>query len=71
MNLEQVKQRKEQLEAEVSETQVEIDNLSLEKAKLDQQSQILQEKIARKDSSISNKREEITRLSTAIEIMER
>lgn len=71
MNLEQVKQRREQLEAEVSETQVEIDDLSLEKAKLDQQSQILQEKIARKDSSISSKREEITRLSTAIEIMER
>lgn len=71
MNLEQVKQRKEQLEKEVSETQVEIDNLSLDKAKLDQQSQILQEKIVRKDSSISSKREEITRLSTAIEIMER
>ena len=71
MELTQVKQRKEQLEQEVAVAQSEIDEFQLERAKLDQQSQILQEKIARREQNISSKRDEIQKLNTAIEVMER
>ena len=71
MELEQVKQRHEQLEHDVAVAQEEIDGLALEKAKYDQQAQIIQDKIMRRENAISNKRDEISRLNVAIEVMER
>lgn len=71
MNLEQAKNRKTQLEKEVEATRQEIYDKSIEKSKLDAQAQNLQNDMELKNKNVSEKQEEINKLSIAIEVMER
>ena len=56
MNLEQAKTRKTQLEREVEEVRQEIYDKSVEKSKLEQQAQNIQDAIEVKSRSVSNKK---------------
>lgn len=71
MNLEQAKNRKTQLEKEVEAARQEIYDKSIEKSKLDAQAQNLQNDMELKNKNVSEKQEEINKLSIAIEVMER
>lgn len=71
MNLEQAKTRKTQLEREVEVAKEEIYTFSIDKLKLEQQAQNLQDKIEFKSRDLNTKQQEINTLATAIEVMER
>nr|DAU21012.1 MAG TPA: hypothetical protein [Caudoviricetes sp.] len=71
MNLEQAKTRKTQLEREVEVAKEEIYTFSIDKSKLEQQAQNLQDKIEFKSRDLNTKQQEINTLATAIEVMER
>ena len=67
MNLEQAKTRKTQLEREVEVAKEEIYTFSIDKSKLEQQAQNLQDKIEFKSRDLNTKQQEINTLATAIE----
>lgn len=70
MELETIKSKIAALESNVKERQNEINKLSEEKAQLDQKSQSLNDELLRLEQDNANKREEIKKYKTVVEVME-
>lgn len=70
MELETIKTRITALESKVKIKQDEINKLGEEKAQLEQKTQSLNDEIQRLEQENSNKREEIKKYKTVVEIME-
>lgn len=71
MELEQVRTKREQLKNEINRKTEEVDALKKEKASLEADVAAKSDKINTAEQSIFNKRDELKKLETAIEIMER
>lgn len=71
MELEQVRTKREQLKAEINKKTEEVDALKKEKASLEADVNAKSDKINTAEQSIIEKRDELKKLETAIEIMER
>lgn len=71
MELEAIRQRKQQLEAEINNKTEEINGLKLEKSTLETKAESKRAEISEREESILNKREELKKLSIAIEVLER
>nr|DAK48170.1 MAG TPA: centrome localization domain protein [Caudoviricetes sp.] len=70
MELDTIKTRITSLEANVRTKQEEINRLNEEKAQFEQKAQSLNDEIQRLEQDNSNKREEIKKYKTVVEIME-
>lgn len=70
MELETIKNKISSLEMKVKSKQDEINRLSEEKAQLEQKAQSLNDEILRLEQDNTNKREEIKKYKTVVEIME-
>ena len=70
MELEQIKNRITTLESKVSAKQTDINRLNEEKAQYEQKVQNLVEDIQRLEQDNANKREEIKKYKTVVEVME-
>lgn len=70
MELETIKNKITALESNVKEKQNEINRLGVEKAQLDQKSQSLNDELLRLEQDNANKREEIKKYKTVVEVME-
>ena len=70
MELEQIKNRITTLESKVSAKQTDINRMNEEKAQLEQKSQSLNDEILRLEQDNANKREEIKKYKTVVEVME-
>ena len=70
MELETIKNRITALENNVKEKQDEINRLGVEKAQCEQKTQILNEEIQRLEQENANRRQDIQRYRTAVEILE-
>lgn len=70
MELEQIKNRITALETKVSSKQTDINRMNEEKAQYEQKIQNLLEDIQRLEQDNSNKRDEIKKYKTVVEIME-
>ena len=70
MELETIKNKITALEAKVKLKQDEINKLSEEKAQFEQKTQILNDEILRLEQENANKREEIKKYKTVVEVME-
>lgn len=70
MELEQIKNRITTLESKVSAKQMDINRMNEEKAQYEQKIQNLLEDIQRLEQDNSNKREEIKKYKTVVEVME-
>lgn len=71
MELEQVRTKREQLKNEINKKTEEVDTLKKEKASLEADVTAKSDKINTAEQSIIEKRDELKKLETAIEIMER
>lgn len=71
MELEQVRTKREQLKNEINRKTEEVDALKKEKVSLEADVTAKSDKINTAEQSIFNKRDELKKLETAIEIMER
>ena len=71
MELEQVKQKKQQLESDLSKKNEDLNALKKEKASLEADLNVKRENIATAEQSIFDKREELRKLEIALEVMER
>lgn len=71
MELEQVRTKREQLKAEINKKTEEVDALKKEKTSLEADVTAKFDKINTAEQSIIEKRDELKKLETAIEIMER
>lgn len=70
MELETIKTKITALESKVKIKQDEINKLGEEKAQLEQKAQSLNDEIQRLEQENSNKREEIKKYKTVVEVME-
>lgn len=70
MELEQIKNRITALETKVSSKQTDINRMNEEKAQYEQKIQNLLEDIQRLEQDNANKREEIKKYKTVVEVME-
>lgn len=70
MELETIKNKIISLETKVKSKQDEINRLSEEKAQLEQKAQSLNDEILRLEQDNANKREEIKKYKTVVEVME-
>lgn len=70
MELETIKTRITSLETTVKTKQEEINRLNEEKAQFEQKAQSLNDEILRLEQENANKREEIKKYKTVVEVME-
>ena len=70
MELETIKNKIASLETKVKSKQDEINRLGEEKAQLEQKAQSLNDEILRLEQDNANKREEIKKYKTVVEVME-
>ena len=70
MELETIKSKITVLESKVKTKQDEINKLGEEKAQLEQKSQSINDEIQRLEQENANKREEIKKYKTVVEVME-
>ena len=70
MELEQIKNRITALESKVSAKQTDINRMNEEKAQYEQKIQNLLEDIQRLEQDNANKRDEIKKYKTVVEVME-
>lgn len=71
MNLEQAKTKREQLLEEINQKDAEVINLKKEKASIETELNAKKESIAIVEQYMIDKREDLKKLETAIEVMER
>ena len=71
MELEQVRQKKRQLEEDLTKRNEELNALKKEKASLDADLNVKRESIATAEQAIFDKREDLRKLEIALEVMER
>ena len=71
MELEQVKQRKRQIEEDLTKRNEDLNVLKKEKASLEADLNVKREGIATAEQAIFDKREELRKLEIALEVMER
>nr|DAV68527.1 MAG TPA: protein of unknown function (DUF4201) [Caudoviricetes sp.] len=71
MEIEQVKQKHQQLSEEIAKKNDDLNNIKKSKANLESDLNVVKENIATAEQVIFDKREELKKLEIAIEVMER
>lgn len=71
MEIEQVKQKHQQLSDEISKKNDDLNNIKKSKANLESDLNVVKENIATAEQVIFDKREELKKLEIAIEVMSR
>ena len=71
MELEQVKQKKRQLEDDLTKKNADLNALKKEKASLEADLNVKRESIATAEQAIFDKHEDLRKLEIALEVMER
>nr|DAK09091.1 MAG TPA: protein of unknown function (DUF4201) [Caudoviricetes sp.]DAP80827.1 MAG TPA: protein of unknown function (DUF4201) [Caudoviricetes sp.] len=71
MEIEQVKQKHQQLSEEIAKKNDDLNNIKKSKANLESDLNVVKENIATAEQVIFDKREELKKLEIAIEVMSR